>query len=72
VEEVSQLDEHQLKRQSVRPGLTCIWQISGRNDIPFEEWIQLDLIYIENRSILLDVEIFFRTFGAVLARSGSR
>lgn len=72
VEEVSQLDEGQMARQSVRPGLTCIWQISGRSDIPFEEWIQLDLIYIANRSILLDMEIFFRTFGAVLKRSGSR
>lgn len=72
VEEVAQLDEHQMMRQSVRPGLTCIWQISGRSDIPFEEWIQLDLIYIANRSLLLDAEIFFRTFGAVISKSGSR
>jgi lipopolysaccharide/colanic/teichoic acid biosynthesis glycosyltransferase len=72
VEEVAQLDEHQMKRQSVRPGLTCIWQISGRSDIPFEEWIQLDLIYIKNRSILMDIEIILRTFGAVLGKRGSR
>jgi len=71
VEEVAQLDDNQMARQSARPGLTCIWQISGRNDIPFEEWIQLDLIYIKNRGFLLDMEIFFRTFGAVLKRSGS-
>lgn len=71
VEEVALLDDRQMARQSVKPGLTCIWQISGRNEIPFEEWIQLDLIYITNRSVLLDLEIFFRTFGAVLTRKGS-
>jgi lipopolysaccharide/colanic/teichoic acid biosynthesis glycosyltransferase len=71
VEEVALLSERQMARQSVRPGLTCIWQISGRNDISFEEWIQLDLIYIASRSLLLDVEIFLRTFGAVFSRKGS-
>lgn len=72
VEEVALLDERQMARQSVKPGLTCIWQISGRNEIPFEEWIQLDLIYIANRSTFIDLEIFVRTFFAVLSRKGSR
>jgi lipopolysaccharide/colanic/teichoic acid biosynthesis glycosyltransferase len=72
VEEVALLDERQMARQSVKPGLTCIWQISGRNEIPFEEWIQLDLIYIAHRSTLIDFEIFLRTFFAVLSRKGSR
>ncbi len=71
VREVAQLSTHQMRRQSVRPGLTCIWQISGRNEIPFDEWIQLDLIYIASRSFWLDLEIFFRTFAAVLKRKGS-
>ena len=71
VREVAQLSDHQMRRQSVRPGLTCIWQISGRNEIPFDEWIQLDLIYIASRSFWLDIEIFFRTFAAVLKRKGS-
>ena len=71
VREVAQLSTHQMRRQSVMPGLTCIWQISGRNEIPFDEWIQLDLIYIASRSFWLDLEIFFRTFAAVLKRKGS-
>lgn len=71
VEEVASLDEDQMGRQAVKPGLTCIWQISGRNDISFEEWIQLDLIYIHNRTFLLDLEIFVRTFSAIIRRSGA-
>ena len=71
VEEVASLDEDQMGRQAVQPGLTCIWQISGRNDISFEEWIQLDLIYIHNRTFLLDLEIFVRTFSAIIRRSGA-
>ena len=71
VVEVADMTENQMRRHSVKPGLTCIWQISGRNDISFDEWIQLDLIYVDNQSFIIDAEIFFRTFTAVLQRRGS-
>jgi len=71
VVEVADMREDQMRRHSVKPGLTCIWQISGRNEISFDEWIQLDLIYVDNASFALDLEIFFRTFRAVLKRKGS-
>ena len=61
----------QRKRFSVRPGLTCIWQISGRSDLPFEKWLELDLQYIDNWSLWLDIKILVLTVPAVLKGSGA-
>lgn len=61
----------QRKRFSVRPGLTCIWQISGRSDLPFEKWLELDLEYIDNWSLWLDIKILFLTIPAVMKGSGA-
>lgn len=61
----------QRKRFSVKPGLTCIWQVSGRSDLPFEQWLELDLQYIENWSLGLDLKILLKTFPAVLKGSGA-
>jgi lipopolysaccharide/colanic/teichoic acid biosynthesis glycosyltransferase len=55
----------------VRPGLTCYWQIFGRNDISFDEWIEMDLQYIQEASIWTDIKILFMTVGAVLSRKGA-
>lgn len=61
------------RRLSVKPGLTCLWQISGRNEIKdFEQWVKLDLKYIDNWSLWLDVIILIRTIPAVLFGSGAR
>lgn len=60
--EVEKYTEYQLQRLSVKPGLTCIWQVSGRNSIDFDQWIELDLQYIRERSILLDTKLIFKTF----------
>lgn len=60
--EVEKYNEYQLQRLSVKPGLTCIWQVSGRNSIDFDQWIELDLQYIRERSILLDIKLIFKTF----------
>ena len=61
------------RRLSVKPGLTCLWQISGRNEIrDFEQWVQLDLKYIDNWSLWLDIIILLRTVPAVLFASGAR
>ncbi len=70
-EEVSQYNAHQAKRLSVVPGLTCYWQISGRSDVSFEEWVELDLKYIRERSIGTDIKIILKTFKAVLTGRGA-
>jgi exopolysaccharide biosynthesis polyprenyl glycosylphosphotransferase len=61
----------QRRRFSVRPGITCLWQINGRSSIPFEKWMQLDLQYIDTWSLWLDFEILFRTIPAVLKGYGA-
>jgi exopolysaccharide biosynthesis polyprenyl glycosylphosphotransferase len=58
------------KRLDMKPGLTGLWQVSGRNRLPFEEMVRLDLFYIENWSLLLDVEIILRTGFVMLGREG--
>jgi exopolysaccharide biosynthesis polyprenyl glycosylphosphotransferase len=64
-------EDWQRRRFSVRPGITCLWQIAGRNSIPFETWMQLDLQYIDKWSLWLDFEILARTIPAVLRGSGA-
>ena len=61
----------QRKRFSVKPGLTCIWQISGRSNLPFEKWLELDLEYIDNWSLELDLKILLKTIPAVLFSRGA-
>jgi exopolysaccharide biosynthesis polyprenyl glycosylphosphotransferase len=61
----------QRKRFSVKPGLTCLWQISGRSNVPFSRWLELDLYYIKHWSLGLDVRILFRTIPAVLTGRGA-
>lgn len=69
-DEVRSYSRSQLRRLSMRPGLTCIWQVSGRNAIQFEEWIRMDLQYIDSWSLALDASLIARTLPAVLAGSG--
>ncbi|MGG2468163.1 sugar transferase [Paraclostridium bifermentans] len=64
--EVAEYDEYQLQRLSVKPGLTCYWQVSGRNNIDFDEWIELDLKYIKERNIFLDIKLILMTVPALL------
>jgi len=59
------------KRLSVKPGITCIWQISGRNSVSFDRWMQMDHDYIENWSLLLDLKILLKTIPAVLFSRGA-
>lgn len=60
-----------MRRFSVRPGLTCLWQISGRSDLGFDQWIAMDLEYIDGWSLLLDVQILLRTIPAVVSGRGA-
>jgi exopolysaccharide biosynthesis polyprenyl glycosylphosphotransferase len=69
--EVVEYQRWQRRRLSMRPGITCIWQVSGRNEIGFEEWMALDLQYIDNWSFWLDLKLLFKTIPAVLAGKGA-
>jgi exopolysaccharide biosynthesis polyprenyl glycosylphosphotransferase len=69
--EVEQYKPWQRRRLSVKPGLTGLWQVSGRNDVDFEEWMALDLRYIDDWSLWLDMKILLRTLPAVLFKTGA-
>jgi exopolysaccharide biosynthesis polyprenyl glycosylphosphotransferase len=69
--EVEQYEGWQRRRLSVKPGLTGLWQVSGRNQIDFEEWMALDLSYIDNWSLWLDIKIILRTIPAVVFHRGA-
>jgi len=69
-EEVAQYDLAERRRLSMKPGLTCLWQVNGRNNTDFSEWMRLDLQYIDNWSLLLDLRILLLTFPAVIAGTG--
>lgn len=64
--EVAEYDSYQMQRLLVKPGLTCIWQVSGRNNISFDQWIEMDLQYIKERSLLLDLKLIILTIPALL------
>jgi exopolysaccharide biosynthesis polyprenyl glycosylphosphotransferase len=61
----------QRRRFSIQPGLTCLWQVAGRSSIPFEQWMQLDLQYMDEWSLWLDLKILARTIPAVVKGSGA-
>ena len=63
--EVEQYTEYQIQRLAVKPGLTCIWQVSGRNNIGFDEWVDMDLEYINTRNLWLDIKLIFKTVGVL-------
>ncbi|MGI8423110.1 MAG: sugar transferase, partial [Chloroflexota bacterium] len=69
--EVEQYDEWHKRRLEVTPGLTGLWQVSGRSDLPFDEMVMLDLYYIENWSLGLDLKIILQTIPAVLFMRGA-
>ena len=59
------------RRLSMSPGITCLWQVQGRNAISFERWMELDMEYIDHWSLWLDLKIMFKTIPAVLRGSGA-
>ncbi len=70
-DEVARYTPYQKQRLGVKQGLTCYWQASGRNNIGFEEWVELDLKYIRERSLWTDFKIVLKTFKAVISMKGA-
>lgn len=70
-EEVEKYEPWQRGRLDATPGLTCIWQVSGRNLIPFDEWVRMDIQYIEQQSLWLDLKLLLLTIPAVISGRGA-
>lgn len=64
--EVTLYTDYQLQRLGVKPGLTCYWQVSGRNNIDFDQWVELDLKYIKERNTWIDIKLILLTIPALL------
>ena len=69
--EVAQYSDWDWGRLAVRPGLTCYWQVSGRSNLSFDEWMRLDLKYIEEQGLITDLRIILRTVVVVLKGDGA-
>ena len=63
--EVAQFEDWMNKRLEVKPGLTCYWQVSGRNNIDFKDWMKLDIKYVAERSTWIDIKLIFKTVGVL-------
>lgn len=70
--EVAEFEPWMMRRLDVKPGLTCYWQVSGRNNIDFDDWMKLDLKYVEDRSIKLDIKLIFKTFFVLFGDKNAR
>jgi exopolysaccharide biosynthesis polyprenyl glycosylphosphotransferase len=70
-DEVDQYEWLHRRRLSIKPGITCLWQVNGRNSVPFGKWMEMDKEYVENWSIWLDIKILCRTLPVVLLRHGA-
>lgn len=62
---------YQRQRELVKPGLTCYWQVSGRNDVMFDEWIEMDFRYMQEQSLWTDIKILAKTVGVVVHGGGA-
>lgn len=71
LDEVARYEKWQDWRLEIKPGITCLWQIYARDDKSFDNWVRLDIEYIERRSLLLDMKILFNTVPAVLSCRGA-
>jgi len=69
--EVEEYSREQARRLVARPGLTCLWQVSGRSQLDFDEWMALDQEYVQRRSLAYDIGLLLRTLPAVIERKGA-
>jgi len=68
--EVEVYERWQRRRLSMKPGITCIWQVSGRNNIPFDQWMKMDMQYIDTWSLKLDFILFIKTLKVMVTGDG--
>jgi lipopolysaccharide/colanic/teichoic acid biosynthesis glycosyltransferase len=71
LKEVLCYEPWQRRRLAVKPGLTCLWQVSGRNEVGFDDWVRMDLWYVDNQHLLTDLKLLARTPSTVLSRRGA-
>ena len=71
IQKTQEYTPHEAQRMVVQPGLSCYWQISGRSNVSWEDWVELDLDYIQDMSVWTDVKIIAKTFGVVFKGTGS-
>ncbi|MDO4805740.1 MAG: sugar transferase [Coriobacteriales bacterium] len=71
IQHTQEFTAYEKQRMVVKPGLTCYWQVSGRARIDWDEWVELDLDYIQDMSVLTDLKLIAKTFGAVVSGEGS-
>jgi lipopolysaccharide/colanic/teichoic acid biosynthesis glycosyltransferase len=69
--EVEQYSEWESQRLAAKPGITCIWQVSGRSEIPFDRQVELDVEYIDSQSFWNDIKILLKTVPALLLGTGA-
>jgi len=69
--EVARYKPWQRRRLAVKPGLTCLWQVSGRSEIGFLDWVRMDLWYVRNQGLLMDLKLLWKTPASVLTRRGA-
>jgi exopolysaccharide biosynthesis polyprenyl glycosylphosphotransferase len=69
--EVAQFTPFQKRRLVAKPGLTCYWQVNGRSDVTFKEWMKMDVEYIEERNTLIDIGLIFKTVGVLFGDKGA-
>ena len=72
IKEQDGCEQWQRHRLNVTPGLTCIWQVDGRSEVTFDEWVRMDVAYMKQRSLWSDLSILFRTVPSVLLRKGAK
>ncbi|MFR9239394.1 MAG: sugar transferase [Clostridium baratii] len=70
--EVKQFEPWMMERFQVKPGLTCYWQVSGRNNIDFEDWMKLDIKYVRERNTLTDIKLIFKTVFVLFGDENAR
>jgi len=71
LDEVPKYKAWHRRRLEITGGITGIWQVSGRNDVPFEDWMRMDVRYSNKRSLRLDIKLLFKTIWAVISRRGA-
>lgn len=70
--EVNEFEDWMMRRFEIKPGLTCYWQVYGRNNIDFENWMRLDIKYLEERSFWVDIKLIFKTFFVLFGDENAR